>query len=110
MSGVDLVIERQQKLKDLDYAMHEVRTRGRALAEAEKDYRIALRLEILSLRMDGYPVTIIPDMARGNNKVATLRCQRDCADADYRSVLEAINSLKLSIKILDADIERGYRQ
>lgn len=107
--SADLLWERSDKMRLLNDAMKEVKSRGIAKAEAEKNYRVALAAEILRLRGEGYPVTITPDLARGNQEVAHLRFERDCADTMYQSVLEAINSLKLSIRILDGQIEREYR-
>ena len=42
MAGYDLINEIGQKSKMLDAAIRELGTRGRAYAQAEHDYRVAL--------------------------------------------------------------------
>lgn len=99
----------QHRLDLLDIAVREVGTRGRAFAEAESDYRTALATETLRLRNDeGYPVTLVPDLARGKPEVARLKVERDCSEALYKAALEAINVNKLRIKILEAQMAREY--
>ena len=94
----------------MDIEVKEVDSRGRAYAEAEAEYRTALASEMLRLRDDEkYPVTLCPDLARGNRKVALLKVKRDTSEALYKASLESININKLRIKILEAQLEREYR-
>ena len=58
-------------------------------------------------RVNGTPVTIISDVCRGKKEIAKLRFERDCAEVVYKSAQEAINSYKLQIRILDAQIQHG---
>ncbi len=98
-----------ERLDMLDEAVRCLRHRGRDYAEAESAYRQALAVEIIRLREEeGLPVTIIPDLARGNEEIAALKVERDCAEALYKSALEAINVNKLRVKILEAQHEREW--
>lgn len=107
---MDIWQEIQSRLDLLDVALKEVGKRGREYAEAESEYRTALAVEILRLRNDeGYPVTLVPDLARGNPNVARLKVERDCKESLYKAALEAINVNKLRIKILEAEYDREYR-
>ena len=108
MASYDLIAEIGQKSKLLDAAVHELGKRGRSYAQAEQDYRIALARRILEERAKGTPVTIISDICRGDREIAKLRFERDCSEVMYKSALEAINTLKLEIRILDAQIEREW--
>lgn len=108
MAGYDLINEIGQKSKMLDAAIRELGTRGRAYAQAEHDYRVALAEKTLLERDKGMPATICSDVCRGDRKIAKLRFERDVAEVVYRSALEAINATKLQIKILDAQIEREW--
>lgn len=54
------------------------------------------------------PVTIISDVCRGEPEIAKLRLERDIAETVYKSALEAIQSYKLQIRILDAQVEREW--
>lgn len=104
----DLVTEIGQKIRMLDTAISELRKRGSAYAQAEKDYKIAQAEKILTLRDEGMPVTIISDVCKGDKVIAQKRFERDVAEVVYRSALEAINSLKLQIKIMDAQLSREW--
>ena len=46
------------------------------------------------------------DLCRGREDIAALRCQRDCSEAIYRASQEAINVLKLRIRMVDAQMTR----
>ena len=108
MAGYDLINEIGQKSRMLDTAVKELGTRGRAYAQAEHDYRVALAEKTLLERDKGTPATICSDVCRGDRRIAKLRLERDIAEVVYRSALEAINAIKLQIKILDAQIEREW--
>lgn len=98
-----------RRLDLLEVALKEVGERGRAYAESEAAYRQALAVKILELRDAHTPVTICPDLARGDAKVSRLKLERDCAEASYKAALEAINCYKLRIKVLEAEYDRELR-
>lgn len=98
-----------ERLDILDAATREIRHRGREYAEAEAAYRQALAIKLLELRGLGIPVTICPDLARGDEEVAALKVARDCAEASYKSVMEGIQVNKLRLKILEAQYDREWR-
>jgi hypothetical protein len=75
-----------------------------------EDYRIALAEKILIERDKGTPVTIISDVCRGDRKIARLKFERDVAEVVYKSALEAINILKLQVKVLDEQIGREWHR
>ena len=49
------------------------------LAEAERQYRMLLAKEILTMKAQGTPATVCQDLARGVPLVADLRYKRDVA-------------------------------
>lgn len=104
----DLVTEIGQKCALLDEAIRQLNKRGQAYAEAERDYRIELAKKTLVEREKGTPVTIIGDICRGDPQIATMRFKRDCAEVVYKSAMEAINSYKLQVRILDAQLSREW--
>lgn len=106
---MDLVSEIGQKSAMLDAAIKQLGVRGRAYAQAERDYRVAMRNKILAERTAGTPVTIISDICRGDPEVARLRLERDIALTVYESAKEAIQGYKLQIRILDGQIDREWR-
>mgnify|MGYP001030370565 CR=1 FL=1 len=79
---------------------------GCQYAENEAEYRKALRIAILNERQKGTPVTIIGDVCRGQEQIAEAKRRRDCSEAIYKASQEAINVIKLRIRMVDAQITR----
>ena len=97
-----------RKADMLEVALSESVKRGLALAEAERDYRIALAEKMLILRGESQPATLVGDLARGDREVAMAKFNRDCAEAVYDSSREAINVYKKEIDVLREQIEREW--
>ena len=106
--SMDLINEMGAKSALLDKAIGQLGARGKAYAQAEHDYKVALSKRILVEREKGTPVTIISDICRGYTEIAKLRFERDVAEVSYDAAKEAINGYKLQIRILDAQIEREW--
>lgn len=104
----DLVNAIGAKTALLDAAISQLGKRGQAYAKAEMDYRIALAKKTLEERGAGTPVTIISDVCRGDREIARLRFERDCAEVVYKSAMEAINSYKLQIRMMDSQLSREW--
>lgn len=107
--AADLISEIGAKSAMLDTAVKQLGIRGKAYAQAERDYKVALAQKIILEREKGTPVTIIADICKGDIEIARLRFERDCAEVVYKSAMEAIQSIKLQIRILDAQIEREWK-
>ena len=106
---MDLMNELNQKLKELNVSIKKLRETGTDYAEKEKDYKIALREEALKLRAEkGMPVTLIQQVVYGVPEVAKKRFDRDVAEAVYKANLEAINSIKLQIRIIENQLNREF--
>jgi len=105
---MDLISEVFRKSELLEAALAESGKRGKAFAEAERAYRVALSSKILTLRDAGQPATLIGDLARGDAEVARLKFDRDCAEVVYDSSREAINVYKKSIDVLREQIDREW--
>lgn len=73
-------------------------TLGREKAEAEREYRLALAKEILTLRADGIPVSIVTDIAKGN--VSDKLFQRDFSEAQFKAGIEAADAIKVQVSAL----------
>ena len=108
-SGQDLMVELQTKVRLLDAALQQLGNRGRADAQAEHHYRVALAQKMLQEREKGTPVTIISDVCRGSKEIARLRFERDVSKVTYEAAKEAINVYKLQIRILENQIDREYK-
>jgi hypothetical protein len=103
---MDLFTEGQQKMKILDQTLSDLGRRGKAYAQAEKDYRMALAKRLLIERNNKMPTTILVDVCKGHEEVAALKFERDCTEAYYKTCLEGINVLKLEIKMLESQLDR----
>lgn len=106
MADYDLWSEIQSKTKQLDYSVKELRKSGTAYADAEKQYKIKLREWCLRLRSQDMPIGLIDKTCYGIPEIAELRFKRDCAQAVYRANLEAIQAIKLEIRIINEQLSR----
>lgn len=104
--GLHMVNDLNQLTDALTVAVHDMAMHGKKYAEAEKAYKIRLMQETLKLRDDGMPVTIIDKVVMGI--VADERCQRDIAEAYYKTAQENVNAVKLRIRVLNSQIDREW--
>lgn len=105
---MDLINELQNLTKQLSNSLRQLRTNGIKLAEAEKEYKIAVNKKALLLRSEDMPVTLINQVIYGYEDIAQLRFLRDSAEVVYNANQEAINTLKLQIRIVENQIKREY--
>lgn len=109
MSGQDLILALREQRNLLVETVNAMKNEGRKLAQATRDYKIALRKEILRLHVsDGVAWTACYELALGEDKVAELRFKRDIRQSDYDVCLEKINQLKLEIRLLEAEIKQDW--
>lgn len=105
---MELYQELQQKTNQLDYSVKQLRENGTNYAQAEKDYKILLRQECLKLRDEGMAVGMIDKTCYGIPSVAEARFRRDVAEAVYKANQEAINTLKLQMRLIESQISREW--
>lgn len=105
---MDLFVELEQKRQMLDKSIKELRNSGTNLAQCEKEYKIQLRNECLKLRDSGMAIGMIDKTCYGVPLIAELRFKRDVAETIYKANLEAINSIKLEIRIIQNQIDKEY--
>lgn len=78
----------------------ELKTLGLRRAQAEKAYRVKQAQEILKLKFEKYPATLIMELVKGNEEVAELRLQRDIAESAYHTCKNAIENLRMEVEVL----------
>ena len=105
---MDLFNELQAKTKELEVSIKSLRQTGTNYAQAEKDYKVLLRQECLKLRDDGMAIGMIDKTCYGIPSVAEARFKRDVAEAIYKANLEAINSIKLQMRIIENQLSREW--
>ena len=105
---MDLMNELQQKIKELEISIKQLRTSGTNYAQAERDYKVLLRQEVLKLRDEGQAIGVITLTCYGIPSVAEARFKRDIAETIYKANLEAISTIKLQIRVLENQINREF--
>lgn len=106
----DLYNELQQKTRQLETSIKLLRQNGTAYAQAERDYKILLRHECLKLRDEGMAIGMIDKTCYGIPSVAEARFNRDVCETTYRANQEAINSIKLQLRLIESQIAREWGQ
>lgn len=104
----DLVNELNAKTKQLEMSIKQLRKSGTDYAEAERDYKVLLRKECLKLRDEGMAIGMIDKVCYGIPSVAEARLKRDINETVWKANLEAIQSLKLQMRLLEAQISREW--
>lgn len=103
------LFEKQQALqKQLSASIKELERYGKEAAQAEMDYKIALHQNILKLRDQGMPVTLINTMVYGVREVAEKRLARDIAETMYNVCRERINGIKKTLSTNDEQLKREW--
>ena len=105
---IDLLNELNEKTQELQVSLRQLRKTGTKYAEAERDYKILLRQEVLKLRDEGQAIGVITLICYGIPSVAEARFKRDVAEAIYKANQEAINTIKLQIRLIESQIQREY--
>ncbi len=105
---MDLYELLQDKLNKLEVTLKNIRKTSKDYAEAYTNYRIELAKELVRLKDSGMAVTLAYDVARGKQEIAKLKYKEICNEAIYKANLEAINSIKLEIRIIQNQIDKEY--
>ena len=98
---MDLVEEIMMLQQKLTTSIRALANNGKALAQAEMDYKICLRQHALRLRDEGTPVTLINQVIYGIPEVADKRFKRDVAETMRDVAQENINAIKLQLRLLN---------
>jgi hypothetical protein len=107
---MELYQELQTKTRQLEASIRQLRQNGTAYAQAEKEYKILLRQECLRLRDEGMAIGMIDKTCYGIPAVAEARFNRDVAETVYKANQEAINSIKLQLRLIESQISREWGQ
>ena len=105
---MELMQELQAKTRQLEASIRQLRQNGTAYAQAEREYKVLLRQECLRLRDEGMAIGMIDKVCYGVPSVAQARFQRDVCESVYKANLEAIQSVKLQLRLIEGQIQREY--
>ncbi len=107
---MELYQELTTKTRQLEASIKQLRQNGTAYAQAEMEYKMLLRQECLRLRDEGMAIGMIDKTAYGIPSVAQARFKRDVAETVYKANQEAINSIKLQLRLIENQISREWGQ
>lgn len=108
MNGAELYLYLQNKREELVTALKTSKERGIILAEAEREYKIAKAKFIAKARSEKVAVTLIRDLAQGDEMISKLRQKRDIAKILYLNSVEAINVFKLECRLVEGQLKREW--
>lgn len=100
MECVDITRELYNGSKRLEEGSREIFNLAKAMAEKERDYRVALAKEKIKLRDEGMAIGLIEDVARGN--LADLRYERDIAKETYIAARDSMRAIQVQINALQS--------
>lgn len=98
-AGVAYLLERTE----------EMREHGRQAAIADAEYRKLKALAILDERQKGTPATVCKEVIYARPDVQEALTNRNCTQAVYEADKESINTMKLKLRILDAQEARDMQ-
>jgi len=87
----------EQKNRLLNQKNAEFEDLAEKKAQTEKDYKMAVREQILRHKTDGHPATLIPKLVEGHKAVADLKFAFDVADAILKANLESCKDIRSQI-------------
>lgn len=106
MDGVQALNELEALEARAKNAVVRLRKTGIDLAEKDAKYREAIAIEILKLREQGHPVTILEKLAIGTHHVK--KRDKDIAEVEYKATQEELYNLRLQIRVLENQIKMEW--
>ena len=93
----------------LEQRTEEMRESGRRYYTADAAYRAVKARAILEERQKGTPATLCRDVIYARRDVAQALTERNCSQAVYEADRESINTMKLKLRIHDAQMSRDWQ-
>ena len=95
---IEIIVELGNKLDGNNKAYVELTER---YADKKRTYAMALASKMTALKLDGFPVTVIPELAKGDKIVADARYDRDVSEG-------VMKACKNSLDVIHSQLD-GYR-
>lgn len=101
----DLIIKRDETLRQLNELAIVFKNAGRNFAKAREVYTIAWRKEVFRLKeIDKIASSSCNELAKGDEKVANFRFLKDVRESDRECTKEKILILKWQLKLIEGDM------
>ena len=93
----------------LSQRTEEMRDHGKEAAISDAKYRAVKATAILEEKAKGTPATLCRDVIYARKDVQDALMERNCTQAVYEADKESINTMKLKLRITDAQIARDWQ-
>ena len=94
--------------RQLDQALATFRLNGLEWVRAENNYQMEKSKQIMRLKAEGFPITLIPQMVKGLKSVAELNLIRMEKEVVYKANGEAIQVKKKELSVLQDQANREW--
>lgn len=108
--SIPLWVRIEECIRLIDLALKEAKSRGRAMVDRELEYYTAKAVESLEMLDAGYANTFIQTVIKGRPKVAEAMRAYHEAEVLYKNANEAIQALKLKLRVLENEQQRDWEQ
>ena len=102
--------EIQETLSNLDLALAQAKARGLEYSKAEAAYYTAKDRRVRELMDEGYSATAIGMIVKGEESVNDKLQHYRNMEVLYKNALEAVNTYKLRLRVLENQFEREWGQ
>lgn len=100
--------EIQSGIAYLQQRTEDMRKSGHEAATADASYRATKAKAILEEKAKGTPATLCRDVIYARKDVQDALMSRNCTQAVYEADRESIQTMKLKLRIIDAQIAREW--
>lgn len=104
----DLIENQMTLTKRCNRLIVDMAKEGEAYARAEYAYQVQKNMTAYRLQEEGVTSTMMNNIIKGEAEVAELMLKRDLAKAKYEAIKEAINIVKLQMRMTDSQINREW--
>ena len=108
--SVPLWVRIEECIRLIDLALKEAKTRGKLMVECECAYYTAKAVESMELLEAGHANTFIQTVVKGRPRVSRAMSEYHEAEVLYRNANEAIQALKLKLRVLENEQQREWEQ
>lgn len=91
-------------------SLSEYKNYAKDYAMKEQTYRIALSKRLMQRKSEGYSVTNLSDIVRGEEDIAKLKFERDIAEGLMKSAEKGTDFYKLYAKLMESQTAREWGQ
>lgn len=106
--SIPLWVRIEEAMRLLDTALREAKSRGRVMVEKEARYYSAKAQESFDMLEAGFTNTYIQTVIKGRPKVAKAMSEYHEAEVLYKNANEALQVVKLKLRVLEAEMEREW--